>query len=132
MLDEVPGNLCDEAHGLPTAGARPGRFGRRRSLRLIAGDIEDHAGEELDALAVFLGGGMEESVVAHGMHLGREHVAEVAPDKLDAIESFSHFDAAIAIFPAEGDRVVIDGDDAAVSDGGACDVGAEVFDSRGA
>ena len=94
-------------------------------------DIESHAGEELDALAVFLGGGMEEPVVAHGMHLGREDVAEVTSDELDAIESFRQFDAAIAVFPSERDRVVIDGDDPAIGNGGAGDVGAEVFYSGG-
>ena len=130
-LGKLPGILCDEPHGFSAAGTRPRRLFGGRSRGLIVADKDRHAGHKLDALALLLCGRMEEPVMAHGVHLGREDVAEVAADELDAIDFERSLDVAvIAIFPAEGDGVVAGGNESAVGDGGAGDVSAKVFDGR--
>ena len=72
---------------------------------------------------------MAKPVVANGVHLAGQNVAQVAADELDAGDGRC-FDAValVAVFPAEGDRRGIAGHKAAVGDGGAAHVGPEVFD----
>ena len=72
---------------------------------------------------------MEKPVVANGVHFAGQDVAQVASDEFDAGDGRC-FDAValVAVLPAEGDRPGIVGNEAAVGDGGAADVGTEVFD----
>ena len=130
----MAGKGCEQAHRGFAAGAEPGWFGGLIGLGLspLIMDHQGHAGEEPDPFAVLLCGRMAKPVVAHGMHSGREDVAQVTADELDAIEGEEFFTpAAGPIFPAEGDMGVIDFYDAALADGGSCDVGSQVFDGGG-
>ena len=120
---------ADERHGLAAAGTvwRCSRLigfaGRRRA------EHEGHAGLERDPLAFGFGGRMAKSVVADGVHFAGQDVAQVSANELDAGEvRLFHAVAFVAVFPLEGHRVGIAGQDAAVADGGAADVGPEVFD----
>jgi probable H4MPT-linked C1 transfer pathway protein len=52
----VLGHLAEEAYGCPTPDGRPATvaFARERIARLVCADVDQLAGEEIDAIAVFL------------------------------------------------------------------------------
>ena len=56
-------------------------------------------------------------------------MAQIAPDKLDAVEGQDlGAIASVAILPAEGDVMLGDLEDPCIRDGGAGDVGAEILE----
>jgi len=72
---------------------------------------------------------MAKAVVAHGVHAAWQDMPEVAGDELGAGKGHGFFGIAVsAVFPAEGDMVLVDAHHAPVADGGLGDIGSEVFD----
>lgn len=88
---------------------------------------------ELDPESVGFGCGMAKAVVTDGAQPDGQHVAKIVTHELNAGQVFC-FGAAVVgtVFPTEGDAVVSDGSDASIIDGGASDVGAEIFNGRSA
>lgn len=67
-------------------------------------DEQGPAGVEGDALALGLGGGVVESMVAHGAQAARQDVAQVAFDELRAFDRLDARGIAVgAVFPTEAD-----------------------------
>ena len=90
---------------------------------------QGHSREESNTLAVLLGRRVAKAVMADGMHFGREDMTQITAHELDSFKlAWAHAIAIVAVFPEEGDMVFADLGDAAVGDGGSCDVGAQVFD----
>src|SRR5687768_3867651 len=76
---------------------------------------------------------MTEAVVTNRAQSPRQHLAQIAPDKLNAGERESFVAVAgVPILPAEGNGVVGDLEEAPIADGGAGHVSAEVFEGAGA
>lgn len=84
---------------------------------------------ECNTLALDLGGRMAEPIVTNAVHFAWQDMAQVSTDELHAGERFCLDVVTLgAVLPPEGVRLSIGGNDAAVADGGAENVGAEVFD----
>src|SRR5262249_55138110 len=91
------------------------------------------SGVQLDAQSVGFGGGMTKAVVADGAQPGGQDVTKIMANELDARQGF--FLLAVVggtIFPAAGDGGLGEANHARIIDGGASDVGPEIFDSRSA
>lgn len=75
---------------------------------------------------------MMESAIPDAVQPSWQDVAEVTFNEFDAFNFADAFDASMrAVFPSVGDVGVADGDDAAITDDAATDVGSEVFDGVG-
>jgi len=113
--------------------ARALRSGCGRRGKCSGGaELKASAGVQLHTQTVGLGGRMTEAVVADGPQASGQNMPQIASCKLRAWQGGS-FQAvgAVAIFPAEGDGLVGDLEDAPIADDAAGDVGAQIFESGG-
>lgn len=121
-------------HGLAAMGTGWRRRGWNDTSGNLRGTEENRsAGMELNAEPVGFGGRMAKAVVTNRAQPHGQDVAKIVAHEFDAGQGFC-FGAVVVgtIFPTKDDGVVCDGCDASIVDGGAGDVGAEVFDSRSA
>ena len=128
----------EEDHG-GSAARTDGHVGRARGVDggcVAAGirvsEVHGLAAQEHDFHPRLAGSGMVESAIPDAVQSSWQDVAEVAFNEFDAGYFTDAFDASMrAVFPSVGDVGVADGDDAAVADDAAPDVGSEVFDGIG-
>lgn len=82
-----------------------------------------------DALAFDLGGRLTEAVVTDRPQAAGQDVAELTDDEFDAFNCLAADGVAVcAVFPAETHLAIADRYNSRVADGGATDIGSEVFD----
>src|SRR3974377_411263 len=76
---------------------------------------------------------MTKAVVADRAQPGGQDVTKIMAHELDGRQGF-YLGAVVvgAIFPAEGEGIISEGHHPRIIDGGASDVGAEIFESRSA
>jgi len=100
--------------------------------RRCVAELDGSSGVKLHAQSIGFGGGMTEAEVADRAQALGQDVTEVTTRKLHTRQSQGAiFVLAGAIFPAEGNGVLIDLENAGVGDGGVGDVSPEVFEGAG-
>jgi hypothetical protein len=115
-------------HRLTAAGAGDD-FRGLGFRRFRCPDEQGPAGVEGDALAFLLRCGMAESIVPHRPQTTRQDVAQVAFDKLSAWDRVGAHGVAVgAVLVAEADVGIGNGNYARIANGGAANVGTEIFD----
>ena len=130
-LEEDHGGSAARTDGRVERGFR-GVGGGCVAAGIRVSEVHGFAAQEHHFHPRLAGGGMVESAIPDAVQASWQDVAEVAAGELDAFNFTDAFDASMrAVFPAEGDVGVADGDDAAVADDAAPDVGSEVFDGIG-
>jgi len=87
---------------------------------------------KLNAHPLGFGAGMTEAVITNGAQSSRQDVPQIALDKLDARNGRCFYAVVIgAIFPPEGDGVIVDSNNSGIVNGRASDVSAEVLECGG-
>jgi hypothetical protein len=121
-------DTLQQTHRLPTARTDRDRRGRWKDRQGRA-QLYGAAGMTLDTQPLHLGRGVTEAVVADRAQSARQDVSQIALHELHALEG-AEFGAVagVAVLPAEGDGLLGDPHHAGVADGGARDVGSEVFE----
>ena len=121
----------NQAHGLATARTQRRGCGWRGNGGRVT-QLDGPARMQLDAQPVGLGRRMTEAVIANRAQAAWENVPKITFDKLDPWQSAGLAAMArVAILPLEGNGAVGDLEDSRVADGGAGDIGAQIFEGGG-